>query len=177
MVNQSQPWDTLTRTEALKERGYPPEIVNGNGSAVAPPQPAEVAVPAEHSDGEGRRCSECGGPIPLEFHTNRKTCSRACSDHREARQSGSRSRERGRNAPNPKSGVRNLAAPQPDREARNLCRLLESLAGQLSPAWQAQLELSEVILSWRPASSETARRRGFRAPSLTSGQGVSGPKR
>ena len=79
------------------------------------PEVLAPGVPvAESSDAEGRRCSECGGPIPLEFHTNRKTCSTACSDRREVRQSGSRSRQR---SPRKRAGLTAAGGEEPSIKA------------------------------------------------------------
>ncbi len=181
VAHQSQNYDTLTRTEALRERGYPPEVVNGNGSAVAKPLPAEVLVPevlapgvtvAESGDAEIRRCSECGGPIPSSSTPTERRARRRARTNERCASAGSRNRERsprkraGLTAEGgPKRGAANAASllSEPGTQAAraapattpelNLCGLLESLAGQLGAGWKAEVALSEVTLSWRPAPS------------------------
>lgn len=84
VVHPKQVWDTMTRTEVMKARGYSDEVVSGNGAVArleppAEPLSAEIgqehlpispplpgAMPAESSD-EFRVCCECQVPIPAGF--------------------------------------------------------------------------------------------------------------
>jgi hypothetical protein len=84
--------------------------------------------------------------MPAEFHANRATCSKTCAASREWRQSGGK-RASARRA----TAVDDSPGPVTRSAQPNLCDLLEGLAGQVGPGWQAQVALSGVTLTWRPA--------------------------
>jgi hypothetical protein len=63
--------ETLPRTELLKARGYPDEIVHTNGST--PEGTSTVSEPDE------RECGVCHGRIPPDRPINSPTCSGECA--------------------------------------------------------------------------------------------------
>jgi hypothetical protein len=87
-------YDTMTRTEALRLRGYDEATVNGNGHSASPAVPEPAPAPSE------RICRVCGEPVPpARARNNAKTCSQACSDlDRKRRQADRRPAKRPRPA-------------------------------------------------------------------------------
>jgi hypothetical protein len=144
-------YGTMTQSEVLRSRGYPAELVSGNG-AVARLEPAAVAVAeaTAESDEEGRRCSECHRPVPAEFPARRTTCSPACSGRREKRQRTARSSRSGASSVARRSAPSTVAEPVVAVPRSNLFGLLENLAGQLGPGWSAEVAAIGITLTWRP---------------------------
>jgi hypothetical protein len=88
-VPKSEQWDTMSRSQLLRERGYPDETVNGS-------TPAEVET--KHGS-DTRLCAICHEPIPPDRPRNSTVC--ANPECREAWRLAQRRRryEEGREAP------------------------------------------------------------------------------
>jgi hypothetical protein len=106
-----------------------------------------------------RTCCECGGRIPADFQARRTTCSTECSKRREKRQRQGFSQSRGladnlasaRSQADCRARRKELEAARAETPAAlPSLLLLESVACQLRPSWQAQVAPTEITLSWRP---------------------------
>jgi hypothetical protein len=65
--------DVMTRTQLLTQRGYPAEVIAGNGHAQAAALPPE---PLDEPTNMGRSCLGCGHPLSPR---QERYCCRACS--------------------------------------------------------------------------------------------------
>lgn len=99
---------TPTRRQLLELRGYPADVVNGNGHSPAPPElesgPAVARDLPTESNGsvDPRACSECGGPIQGR-RPEAVVCSAACKTTRHHRLERERKAARSMASPEPQS--------------------------------------------------------------------------
>ena len=125
--------DTMTRTETLKARGYPDEIINGNGNGHGP---AELVQQVVLDEPESPACSVCSGPIPP---ARARAGSRTCDDP-ECIRSAKRARQRA-------ATERRKASP-PDRPAVEVSRISEIRLAPVAAQVTTEQAATDASPSW-----------------------------
>lgn len=131
---RDQPPDTLTRSQLLTMRGYPPEVIEGNGHKPEPdPVPVPVAAPAQ------QLCQLPGCSQPVAAGRGAKYCSPA-------------HRRKGHDVRRPKEQLLTRSSPAdfvPVVGAEAPWQALAEVAHMVPDGWQLVATAGSISLTWQ----------------------------
>jgi hypothetical protein len=148
--------DAVTRSELLASRGYPPDIIQGNGHAariepeVVPVEPSGLGHLEQGTSFKAAKvCRGCGSPT-----AGRMWCSNACrkrAQHAALKAAASAPVEGSEvEGISRDTGVTRISSNGPIaiNSPPDLLGDLSDLSARLAPGWRAELAVGSVTLKW-----------------------------
>lgn len=134
-------WDTETRTSLLTARGYPDDVIAGNGNGVeaSPTPPRDEASPL-------RTCRGCA--MPLSGAPSKRWCSNACRKRHEKAQVGPRYEDSGQVLLAPQTPAQEEAVSTPPPGLGNFVAQLMALADELPAGVSVEIATGKACFRW-----------------------------